>query len=94
MNKPRKIHYEVSVFIYFCTRENRELWETLNTQGNTKRFHACSDRLTRSKVLSTIKSAHKYAEKCGATKYKILEMTPPELRGGGCEWGQKVVYES
>jgi len=85
---PRPVYFEIEVYIY--TDSSGEIWEYISTDGRTKSIM----HTKKAKRFPNEKAALKYAEKNELNRFRIIELTPPELieNNDGRTWGTKVVW--
>lgn len=85
---PRPVYFEIEVYIY--AGSSGEIWEYISTDGRTKSIM----HTKKAKRFPTQKAALKYAEKNKLNRFRIIELTPPELleNNDGRTWGTKVVW--
>jgi hypothetical protein len=83
---PRPVCFEIEVYIY--ADSSGELWEYISTDGRTRSIM----NTKKAKRFPSEKAALKYAEKNKLNRFRVVELTPPELLedNDGRTWGQKI----
>lgn len=85
---PRPVYFEIEVYIY--SDSSGEIWEYISTDGRTKSIM----HTKKAKRFPSEKAALKYAENNKLNRFRVIELTPPELldNNDGRTWGTKIVW--